>query len=201
MPKKISKRTGDQHGAQVLRKKEIIKTDILNCSNAEGLFAFYLAGRTTDEETKLLRTHLRSCPTCREALARETRLTRVMRNALVPRSEPESMEFMWARVQAKLIERRSAKPKVWWRWIFAGAGAGLASAAALVAFIFLRTPIAPALALHEASYFKGMPAEPPAMVSDDAEAALSTELVSLSLGSPTPSARSASYANINGGGN
>jgi hypothetical protein len=124
-----------------------------------------------------------------------------MREALVPRREPESMEFMWARVQATLLERRSAKPKVWWRWIFAGAGAGLASAAALLAVLILRTPMAPVLAMHEASYFKGMPAEPPAMVSDDAEAALSNELVTLSLGSPTPSARTASYQNINGGGN
>ncbi len=178
------------------------RPDNIQCGSIEDLFAPYLAAELSKGEEDKLRKHVRSCANCKKILAEETRFNRIMRQALAPKVDPDYWELLWPRVQAKMLERREqrTRPRFSLRWIFAGAGTAFASAAALIAVLLLRTPLAPSLALHPDSYFEGLPQEPPATVQVDSRTQASNELAVLSLGHPTPSSRSHAWQHLDGGG-
>lgn len=180
----------------------IAQMDNIRCDAFKDLFGPYLAAELDKGDEDKLRNHVRSCKTCKKALAEETHFNRIMRQALAPNVDPNYWELLWPRVQAKMLERREQRmrPRFSLRWIFAGAGTAFASAAALIAVLLLRTPLAPTLALHPDSYFEGLPQEPPASVRLDSKTRISSELAVLSLGHPTPSSRSHAWQHLDGGG-
>lgn len=157
--------------------------------------AAYLAGELNEKETISMRKHVRSCPECKAVLARETHLNGVLRQALRPRVAPEYWERIWPRVQVALAARRERRPEKWLRWILVPAGS-LAAAAGLLVFLASRPLPAPALVMHDASYFTDLPQAPPGLVTGTPKEKLSTELISLSMGNATPSERAALWQRL-----
>lgn len=168
------------------------------CQAVRERLAVYLAGALDDAESTSIRRHLRSCKSCRVALAAETRLNRIMRQALHLRVDPRYWERTWPRIQVALVARRQRSVRRWLRWVLSGAGALAATAVALI----LAFPTTTRLVTHDASYFAGLPSAPPSFAeilgTQEDAGDMSIELAMLSMGNAPPSQRVVHWSNLEG---
>ncbi|MBN2379681.1 zf-HC2 domain-containing protein [candidate division WOR-3 bacterium] len=170
------------------------------CQKVRGLLAVFLADGMDDAQKASIRRHLGTCESCRKALAAETRLNRVLRQAIRPRVNPSYWERTWPRIQVALVARRQRRRGRVLRWVLSGAGA-LAAAALL----FMTTHLPPfsvtRLSTHDASFFTKLPTDPPTLqevLGTSQESEASTELAILSMGHASPSERVIHWENLEG---
>jgi hypothetical protein len=168
----------------------------VGCEEVGEALAPYLAGELKGPELEAVERHLGSCRKCNKLLSQETALNQLMEEGLCIRVDPGYWERIWPRVQIALAARRERRARLRLRWAFGTAGAF--AAAALFIFIITRSVPAPALPIHDASYFANLPTSPPLVLEESPDQNLSLELANLSLGHPMPSERAATWQRMEG---
>lgn len=185
-----NKINGNRQGSEMNRKSGV------TCSEVEKHLVLYLEGEADPTLAGKIKSHLDSCPSCREKLSAQSVLSRAVSEVLTTKVDPGYWDRLWPSIQARMAQRRQHRQKLTLRWVFAGAGAFAAAAAAFL-FLILRPVPSHELNLHPPSYFADLPTRPPARVTtQEAENRFSTELADLSLGNAPPTQRALTWNRI-----